>query len=157
MDNDWTGSALGFGDQSSEPLRVVRALLEGYDGGDLAAVFSLVAEDVEWVNVPLPAVRGRKAFERANRALFGPGRATLRVHIRRMSADGEVVLAERFDGIVLGRFEVRLTVRGRFVVREGRVHGWRDTVDLMDMAGGVVRGLAGLAAPRLNRPWPGPA
>lgn len=140
---------------STRPLHVVESFLACYDFDDLDGVLDLVTEDVVWINVPLPPIRGRTAFLRANRLLIGPRWARLRVHNHHIAENGNVVLTERTDGLVFGRLELRFAVAGRFELRDGKIATWRDSLDFLDLAIGMVRGVAGLVSPNLNRPWPG--
>jgi limonene-1,2-epoxide hydrolase len=77
------------------------------------------------------------------------------VHFHHVAADGDVVLTERTDELALGRFEQRFWVHGRFELRHGQITVWRDSFDWFDYSLSAVRGLAGVVAPALNRPWPG--
>jgi len=43
---------------------IVRAFLEALQDGDLDAAMALLTEDAVWINVSLPAVRGKRAIER---------------------------------------------------------------------------------------------
>jgi limonene-1,2-epoxide hydrolase len=139
-----------------DPAGVVRAFLLALAADDLDGAMALLAEDVVWINVSLPSVRGRRAVERICRASLRVG-GGFRVHFHAVAGTGDVVLTERTDAITLGRFEQRFWVMGRFEVRDGRIAVWRDAFDWGDLTVGLLRGLAGVVAPRLNRPWPGPS
>jgi limonene-1,2-epoxide hydrolase len=133
---------------------IVRAFLLALQDDDLEGAMALLAEDVVWINVSLPAVRGRRSVERICRASLRVG-GGFRVHFHAVAGEGDVVLTERTDAITLGRFEQRFWVMGRFEVRDGKIAVWRDAFDWGDLTVGLLRGLAGVVAPRLNRPWPG--
>jgi limonene-1,2-epoxide hydrolase len=136
------------------PADVVRAFLEALEARDVDRAMSLLADDAEWINVSLPAVRGRRRIERICRPLARPPFG-FRVHFHNVAADGDVVLTERTDALSLGRFEQRFWVHGRFELRDGRIAVWRDSFDWLDYTVSAVRGAAGAVWPRLNRPWPG--
>ena len=140
---------------ATAPAVVVRTFLELLEAGDLDAAVELLAEDAVWINVGLPAVRGRHAIDRISRLCFNRLGMGFRVHFHNVAADGPVVLTERSDALVLGPVEQRFWVYGRFEVRDGRITVWRDSFDYRDLFASVVRGLAGALSPRLNRPWPG--
>jgi limonene-1,2-epoxide hydrolase len=140
----------------SEPAEVVRSFLLALQDDDLERALALLHEDAAWINVSLPAVRGRRAIERICRLSLKAG-GGFRVYFHAIAADGDVVLTERSDALTLGRFEQRFWVVGRFEVRDGRIAVWRDAFDWGDLTVGLLRGLAGIASPRLNRPWPGPS
>lgn len=132
---------------------IVTDFLLALQAEDLDHALSLLTDDVEWVNVSLPTVRGKRAVERIFRAgeRLGGG---FRVRLHAVANEGEVVLTQRTDAITLGRFEHMFWVVGRFELRDGKIAVWRDAFDWGDLLVGLVRALAGVAWPRLNRQWP---
>jgi limonene-1,2-epoxide hydrolase len=133
---------------------IVRTFLLALQDRDLDAAMALLAEDAVWINVSLPAVRGRRAIDRICRVAMRAG-GGFRVHLHGIAEDGDgVVLTDRADALTLGRFEQRFWVYGRFEVRDGRIAVWRDAFDWGDLAVSLARGLAGVVSPSLNRPWP---
>jgi limonene-1,2-epoxide hydrolase len=132
----------------------VRAFLEALERRDLDAAMALLTEDAVWINVSLPAVRGKRAIERICRVAMRGG-GGFRVHFHAIADAGDgVVLTDRADALTLGRFEQRFWVYGRFELRDGRIAVWRDAFDWRDITVSLVRGAAGVAAPGLNRAWP---
>jgi limonene-1,2-epoxide hydrolase len=109
---------------------VVTALLAACGARDLDSAFDLLAEDVEYDNVPIGSVTGR---ERVRRVLGGGVTAMAeRIEwvVLRQVAAGEVVMAERVDRFLLSGGWLELPVAGVFIVRDGRVVLWRDYFDL---------------------------
>jgi limonene-1,2-epoxide hydrolase len=149
-----TTSPAAKSNTSTEPTEVVRALLLALQDGDVDAALPLLADDVVWINVTLPTVRGRARVERLFRLGFRFG-GRFRVHLHAVASDGDVVLTDRTDALGIGRFEQRLWVYGRFTVRDGKIAVWRDSFDYLDLAISTLRALAGMLVPALNRPWPG--
>jgi limonene-1,2-epoxide hydrolase len=141
--------------ETTDPAEVVRSFLLALEAGELDKALDKLAEDVVYVNVSLPTIRGRRGVERVFRPLmerFGGG---FRVHFHTIAADGDTVLTERTDGLILGRVEQRLWVYGHFEVTDGMITLWRDSFDWLDVIVSLIRGLAGAVSPALNRPWPG--
>lgn len=133
---------------------IVRSFLLALQDRDLDAAMALLTEDAVWINVSLPAVRGRRAIERICRVAMRGG-GGFRVHFHGIADGGDgVVLTDRADALTLGRFEQRFWVYGRFEVRDGRIAVWRDAFDWGDITVSLLRGLAGVASPSLNRAWP---
>jgi limonene-1,2-epoxide hydrolase len=133
---------------------IVRAFLEALQDNDLDAAMALLAEDAVWINVSLPAVRGRRAIERICRWSLDAG-GGFRVHFHGIADAGDgVVLTDRADALNLGRFEQRFWVYGRFELRDGKIAVWRDAFDWRDITASLLRGAAGMALPSLNRAWP---
>jgi limonene-1,2-epoxide hydrolase len=137
-----------------DPRQVVRDFLEAMQAGDLDGASELLTEDAQWINVSLPTVRGRKGIDRVLRLLMQRGPGTFRVVIRNIAGDGDVVLTERLDELGFGPLQQRFWVYGRFELRGGKIAGDRSDVDWMDILVSLVRGVLGIASPRLNRPWP---
>jgi limonene-1,2-epoxide hydrolase len=133
---------------------VVRDFLEALAAGDVDAAVELVADDIEYTNVPYPSMLGRSRLDRAFRSLLS--RAGFRVHFHNVSSDGRVVLTERTDALVLGPVVWQFWVYGRFEVADGRITVWRDSFDHADVLVGLVRGLLGVRWPSLGRAWLAP-
>jgi limonene-1,2-epoxide hydrolase len=135
--------------------RVVVEFLEALAADDTDRAMGLLSEDAVWINVSLPAVRGRRQIERLVRLGSERFGARFRVHFHNVAANGAVVLTERTDEIGIGRVEQRFWVHGRFEVHDGRIVMWRDAFDWLDYSISLLRGVAGAISPRLNRRWPG--
>jgi limonene-1,2-epoxide hydrolase len=141
--------------QAGDPAEVVRSFLLALQAGELDEALDKLADDVVYINVTLPTIRGRSGVERVFRPLierFGGG---FRVHFHTIASDGETVLTERTDELIFGRVQQRIWVYGRFEVADGRITLWRDSFDWLDVIVGLIRGVAGAVSPALNRPWPG--
>ena len=137
-----------------EPAAVVVDFLRALARSDLDTALSLVTEDLVYMNVTLPTIRGRARLERLARPILRPGRMGFDVRIHHIATEGNVVLTDRTDELNVGRFAARFWVYGRFVVRGGRIAVWRDSFDWLDVTIGNLRGLAGMALPALNRRMP---
>lgn len=140
---------------TTSPTGVARAFLESLQDANLDQALSYLDEDVTYINVSLPAVRGRDAVERAFRPTIG--RMGFRVHFHAVGVDEVdpgVVLTERTDALVFGPVSVQFWVYGRFEVRDGLITVWRDSFDWFDLSKGLVRGVVGIVLPLARRSWP---
>jgi limonene-1,2-epoxide hydrolase len=133
---------------------VVTSFLRALEAGEVESAIELLAPDAIWINVTLPTVRGRDRVERIVRTGLKTG-GYFRVHFHHVASHGNVVLTERTDALGRGRFEQRFWVYGRFELEDGRIKLWRDSFDWLDILVSMVRGLAGIFAPAVNRRWPG--
>jgi limonene-1,2-epoxide hydrolase len=140
---------------ATEPAEVVRAFLLGLQAGHLDQALDLLDENVTWINVTLPTIRGRKRVERVLRTGMEKLSGGLRVHFHAIAAEGNTVLTDRTDELILGRVRQRVWVYGRFEVDDGKITMWRDSFDWVDVTIALIRGLAGAVVPALNRRWPG--
>jgi limonene-1,2-epoxide hydrolase len=137
-----------------ENASTVTRFLKALERADLDAALDLVTEDLVYENVSLPTIRGRRGLDKAFRGWMTSGKARLGLHVQHIATDGDVVMTDRIDEIMVGRFAARFWVYGRFTVRDGRIAIWRDHFDWFDTTASVVRGLLGLISPSLNRPQP---
>jgi limonene-1,2-epoxide hydrolase len=138
-----------------DPADVVVRFLRALAAFDVDTALDLVAEDLVYINVSLPTIRGRDRLERIARPWLRPGRMGFNVHLNHVATDGAVVLTDRVDELNFGRFAARFWVYGRFVVDpDGKIALWRDSFDWLDVTIGNLRGLAGLLSPSLNRQMP---
>lgn len=133
----------------TDPQAVAEAFMAALANDDLDAAMALLADDVLYVNVGLPPVRGRAKVTKAFGALERPD-VGFEVYLHAISADGPVVLTERTDVIKFGRFRAQFWVWGRFEVHDGQIALWRDSFDFVDIVRAAFRGLAGVAVPSLR-------
>jgi len=112
---------------------------------DLDGACALVADDVEYDNVPMGPVTGPDGI----RSVLGPMVAVDEVEfvILRQLAVGDTVMNERVDRFRIGDRWIELPVAGVFVVDdEDRIVLWRDYFDLptlMNQLEGVGEAQAG--------------
>jgi limonene-1,2-epoxide hydrolase len=131
------------------PTAVVERFLELLAAGDLEGALQLVAPDVEYENVSLPAVHGRERMRRLFTAGYERG-GGFEVYVHAISADGPTVLTERTDVLTRGQLRVQFWVCGRFDVRDGQIVLWRDYFDWLNSARATIRGLLGIVSPALR-------
>jgi limonene-1,2-epoxide hydrolase len=141
---------------AADPSVVVVDFLRALTHNDMDAALDLVADDLTYMNVSLPTIRGRDRLDRIFRPNLRPGRMGFDVHLNHVATEGNVVLTDRIDELSFRRYASRFWVYGRFVVIDGRISVWRDSFDWLDVTIGNVRGLVGLLAPGLNRALPEP-
>lgn len=125
--------------QTSAEIEVVQQFLGALERLDVDAAVDLLAPEVVYQNVPLPAARGREAVEKQLRLLtrYGTG---FEVVYDNVASDGAVVLTERTDVLVFGRLRAAFWVCGTFEVRNGKIELWRDRFDYLDFLLSFVRG-----------------
>jgi limonene-1,2-epoxide hydrolase len=128
--------------------RTVETFLYALQDQDYDTLESLMADDVLWQNVGYPSIRGRKRIVRLFRR--GAGRLGFEVKFHRIAADGNAVLTERTDALVLGPVRMQFWVCGAFEVHGDKITLWRDYFDLYDVLKGTARGLIGAVVPSLR-------
>ena len=128
--------------------RTVETFLYALQDEDFDTVDSMFADTIVWQNVGWLTLRGRQRIVKILRR--GQGRVGFEVKIHRIAAEGNTVLTERTDAIVIGPLRLQFWVCGVFEVYAGRITLWRDYFDLWDIAKGTLRGLAATAFPSLK-------
>lgn len=141
--------------QTTDPAQTVRSFLDSLEAGRVGEAIALLDEEVIFINVSLPAIRGRRRVEWLFRALFERLGVGFRVYFHTIAGTGDTVLTERTDALIFGPVEQRIWVYGHFELREGKITLWRESFDWLDVMVGLLRGIAGVVSAPLNRPWPG--
>lgn len=130
--------------------QVVERFWDAMRRGDLGSLDLLLDDTIRWENVGLPTVRGRATVMRALSALNLPG-AGFDVKIHRITADGNTVMTERTDVVIVGPLHIAFWVCGvTELTDDGKLTLWRDYADVWNITKGFVRGIAGIAFPALR-------
>lgn len=139
---------------TAAPAEIVVEFLNALARDDLDTALDLVADDLEYINVTLPTLHGKRGVRQAFGTLTSRPDAGFRVYFHHVATDGDVVLTDRTDEIHFRRLHARFWVYGRFEVRDGKITVWRDAFDWVDILIGTVRGLLGIVLQGANRPMP---
>ena len=131
-----------------DPQAVVEGFLAAMAAGDADAAAELLDEDILYVNVGLPKIRGRRDVVKVLRGLDRPSLG-FEVYLHAIATEGNVVLTERTDVLLIGKVRAQFWVWGRFEVVDGRITLWRDSFDFWDILRANVRGLVGALVPSL--------
>ena len=108
----------------------VNLFIERVVGGDLAGAGELVADDLEYDNVPVGKNIGRDALISFLGAMMR-GVDAIEFETHRQTCTGNVVMNERTDRFHIGDAVVSIAVAGVFEVgADGRIVLWRDYFDL---------------------------
>jgi limonene-1,2-epoxide hydrolase len=129
------------------PMQVIERFLALLCAKDIDGASDLLAEDVEYVNVGLPAVHGCERVRRLLSATLGRAGAGFEAYMHTISANGSSVLTERTDVLVFRRLRIQFWVCGRFDVHDGRIVLWRDYFSLTSYSAATLRGLLGVVVP----------
>ena len=113
---------------SADPASVVGEFIAALERRDVPAACALLADDVEYDNVPMGAVHGPAAVA----DILGPmlGVCTeVDWPVHRQVATGATVFNERTDRFLMDHGWVELPVVGVWEVVDGRITLWRDYFD----------------------------
>ncbi len=130
--------------------RTVETFLYALQDEDFDTVEAAMADNIAWHNVGLPIIRGRDRIMKLFRR--GQGRFGFEVKIHRIAAEGDTVLTERTDALVIGPLRLQFWVCGVFEVHAGRITLWRDYFDFFEgLVKAPLRGLAAIVVPSLRQ------
>ncbi len=140
-----TSSAL----DTTANARTVETFLYGLQDENFDAADATLADNILYQNVGYTTMRGRQRIIKLFR--MGQGRYRFEVKFHRVAVDGNAVLTERTDAIIIGRFRMQFWVCGVFEVHGGKITLWRDYFDAFDIfVKAPLRGLAGIFVPSLR-------
>ena len=111
------------------PLETVNTFLAAAAKRNYDVALPLLAEDVEYQNMPIAAVKGREAVKEQLEFLMATT-TDGEWRVDREVANGELVMNERVDRFLINGTWADLPVAGVFVVRDGLITLWRDYFDL---------------------------
>jgi limonene-1,2-epoxide hydrolase len=129
--------------------RTVETFLYALQDQDFDTADSTLADNIVWQNVGYTTMRGRKRIMKLFRV--GEGRGGFEVKFHRIAAEGNAVLTERTDAIIIGPLRFQFWACGVFEVHGGKITLWRDYLDAFDfLIKAPLRALAGIVVPSLR-------
>lgn len=138
---------------AATPEAVVTRFLRALETQDHDTIAALLAPDLRYTNVSLPTLKGGKRVAGLLKLALRPGTG-FGVQTHRLAVNGDIVMTERTDLIKAGPLHMGFWVCGTFRVRDGRIVLWRDYFDWSNLIRGALRGIAGIALPRLRTRLP---
>lgn len=134
-------------DLHQDAITTVREFFAALEIDAVDEVVELVTDDIEWINVSLPAVRGKERFRRALE--LGPRFSVgFAAHIHHIAGEGDTVLTERTDVLRFGPVRVAFWVCGTFEMSDGKIAVWRDYFSWLDILRGTAVGVVQAVLPR---------
>jgi limonene-1,2-epoxide hydrolase len=126
----------------------VEKFLYALQDADFDTAETALSDSLVYQNVGLPTIHGRARTMKLLRSM--EGRLGFEVKIHRIAAEGNAVLTERTDALVIGPLRLQFWVCGVFEVHAGRITLWRDYFDMWDITKGTLRGVAAMVFPSLR-------
>ena len=113
----------------TDATTIVRDFCAAWESRDQQRILDAFTDDAVYHNIPMAPVQGKDAIKGLLAVILGPATA-VSFEIKRIVADGDVVLTERLDTFRMGDKTVALPVMGAFELRDGKIAAWRDYFDL---------------------------
>jgi limonene-1,2-epoxide hydrolase len=111
------------------PDEIVRQFCELVSKRDGEVLRPLLADDVVYHNIGLPASRGVDAALANLAGQWEMFPASYDFEIRSLAVNGETVLTERIDRVGPPGVTAPVPLMGVFEVRDGKIQAWRDYCD----------------------------
>lgn len=120
--------------KSLESKKVVDEFMATWTHGNVDKTVSYLAEDVDYINIPLEPIKGRAKAREFLAPFFNKDPLIIpfavRTEIKQTLAEGAIVMQERVDYFKLAGKEWALPVVGIFEVKNGKIAVWKDYFDM---------------------------
>ncbi len=113
------------------PLEIVTDFCAAWGRLDWDAIHAHLTDDIFYHNIPMAPTRGLDEFK-AFFAATPVSEAAFEIH--HIAANGNVVMTERTDKLLIGGTMIVIRVMGVFEIREGKIAVWRDYFDMAEFA-----------------------
>lgn len=113
------------------PVQIVGKVYAAFAALDLEAVYALLADDVVYQNMAQAPVHGKEALRRMW-SKFG-NISHISFEILNTARNGNVVLNERLDHLVIEGREIRIPMSASFTIEKGKIVAWREYYDMASM------------------------
>ena len=111
--------------------QLVERVYVAFEALDFDTIYALIDEDIVYQNMAQQPVYGREAL-RTMWNSFGEIQS-LRFDILNVLAEGEIVLSERVDHMVIGGHPISIPAAASITVRDGKIIAWREYFDMATM------------------------
>ncbi len=110
------------------PTQIITDFIAAWDEFDLEKIYSFMADNIEWTDIPLSTVHGIPQV-RAKMDAF-PGVEACGFDMHHIAENGNVVLTERTDWFEMKGKRRTIRVMGTFELDDaGKIAKWRDYFD----------------------------
>ncbi len=128
----------------SDPVSIVKQFMSLMEQLNYDSALEMVADDVEYTNMPMGTVHGPSGIRSVLEPFFGPTISNEWI-IQAVAVNECTVFMERLDRHQLPGGWAELPVVGVFEVRDGKIARWRDYFDLATIQNGFAAASGGPA------------
>jgi limonene-1,2-epoxide hydrolase len=116
--------------------RIVRDFCAAWGRGDLEAIMAAFTDDAVYHNIPMPPCNGSQAIRDFISGFLQTSPNGIRFDIHHQVANGNLVMNERVDTLIIEGRTIELPVCGVFeLTPDGKISGWRDYFDMAQFTG----------------------
>ena len=112
-----------------DPKQIVRDFCAAWEAMDQERILDAFTDDAVYHNMPMPPAAGKDAIKALLGLILAPAKS-VKFEIKKIVAEGDIVLTERVDTFLMGDKTVALDVMGTFELRDGKIAAWRDYFDM---------------------------
>ena len=113
----------------ADSKQIVRDFCAAWEAMDQPRILDAFTDDALYHNMPMPPASGKDAIKTLLGFILGSAKS-VKFDIKKIVAEGDVVLTERVDTFLMGDKTVALEVMGAFELRDGKIAAWRDYFDM---------------------------
>ncbi|MBJ68686.1 MAG: limonene-1,2-epoxide hydrolase [Acidimicrobiaceae bacterium] len=119
---------------SQTPDQIIRSFCEAWSQGDLDEIMVHFDESAIYHNIPMEIQEGLENI-RGFIEGFLTMASSIEFDILHQVTEGDVVMNERVDTLVMGENTIALPVMGIFELENGKIVKWRDYFDMGQLTG----------------------
>ena len=119
---------------SQTPDQIIRSFCNAWPAGDLDEIMEYFDESAVYHNIPMEPQEGLENI-RGFIEGFLTMASSIEFEILHQVTEGDVVMNERVDTLVMGENTIALPVMGIFELKSGKIIKWRDYFDMGQLTG----------------------
>ena len=113
----------------------IRRFADAWGRGDTEAILGTFTEDAVYHNIPMEPAEGIDAIRGFLESFLGVMAESITFDIHHQVVDGDIVMNERTDTLVMDGRPIALPVMGVFEMEGDKIKAWRDYFDLGQFTG----------------------
>ncbi|MDH3705098.1 MAG: nuclear transport factor 2 family protein [Acidimicrobiia bacterium] len=114
----------------------IRAFGQAWGRGDIDAILDAFTDDAVYHNMPMEPAEGKEAIRAFLESFLGVMAESITFEFHHQLVQGDLVMNERTDTLVMNGTEIALPVMGVFEMEGDKIRAWRDYFDAAQFTGG---------------------
>ncbi|MGI9603066.1 MAG: SgcJ/EcaC family oxidoreductase [Acidimicrobiales bacterium] len=109
--------------------QTIREFSAAWGRGDIEAILAVFTDDAVYHNMPMDPAEGKEAIRGFLESFLGVMAESITFEIHHQLVQGDLVMNERTDTLVINGKTVALPVMGTFEMEGDKIKAWRDYFD----------------------------